>query len=60
MAITAVQHVKPVLDRKRLLLGIDDTPTARYGPFVEGCGTHTRVNAAKFPQISQIKRICSR
>ena len=40
MAITAVQHVKPVLDRKRLLLGIDDTPTARYGPFVEGCGTH--------------------
>jgi hypothetical protein len=24
----------------RLLLAIDDTPTPRYGPCVEGCGTH--------------------
>lgn len=40
MAVTAVLAVRPVLDRKRLLLGIDDSPTARYGPFVEGAGTH--------------------
>src|SRR4051794_19686309 len=40
MAITAVHTVKPVLDRKRLLLGIDDTPTGRYGPLVEGAGIH--------------------
>ena len=25
---------------KRLLLAIDDTPTPRYGPMVEGCGYH--------------------
>src|SRR5215211_2902149 len=40
MAITVVHTVKPVLDSKRLLLGIDDTPTGRYGPFVEGAGIH--------------------
>src|SRR5262249_4096202 len=40
MAITAVHAVKPVLDPSRLLVGIDDTPTARYGPFVQGCGIH--------------------
>jgi hypothetical protein len=40
MAITVVHQVQPVLDPKRLLLGIDDTPTARYGPFVEGAGIH--------------------
>ena len=40
MAITVVHTVKPVLDSKRLLLGIDDTPTGRYGPQVEGAGIH--------------------
>jgi hypothetical protein len=40
MAITVEHSVKPVLDRKRLLLGIDDSPTARYGPYVEGAGIH--------------------
>jgi hypothetical protein len=40
MAITAVHTAKPLLGRKRLLLGIDDTPTARYGPFIEGAGVH--------------------
>src|SRR5262245_25453456 len=40
MAITAQHTAKGVLDPKRLLLGIDDSPTARYGPFVEGCGIH--------------------
>src|SRR5262249_50500202 len=40
MAITAQHQAMPVLDPKRLLVGIDDSPTARYGPFVEGCGIH--------------------
>ena len=41
LAITVVQAVRPALaGRQRLLVAIDDTPTARYGPFVEGCGTH--------------------
>src|SRR3954454_17211796 len=40
MAITAQHPVKPVLDRKRLLPAFDDTPPARYGPFVEGAGIH--------------------
>jgi hypothetical protein len=41
LAITVLQTVRPLLTPSpRLLLAIDDTPTARYGPFVEGCGIH--------------------
>lgn len=40
IALTAVCAVKPLLRGKRLVLAIDDTPTARYGPEVEGCGIH--------------------
>ncbi|HBI43781.1 MAG TPA: transposase, partial [Planctomycetales bacterium] len=33
--------LKPMLaGTDRLLLGIDDTPTQRYGPHVEGAGLH--------------------
>jgi hypothetical protein len=41
LAITVVQAVRPALAvNKRLTVAIDDTPTARYGPEVEGCGIH--------------------
>jgi hypothetical protein len=40
MAITALDVVKPLVKDKRLLVGIDDTPTKRYGPWVEGAGIH--------------------
>lgn len=40
IGISAVLAAKPLLRGKRLLLAIDDTPTARYGPCVEGCGIH--------------------
>jgi len=41
LAITVVQAVRPALaGRRRLTVAIDDTPTARYGPFVEGAGIH--------------------
>jgi hypothetical protein len=40
MAISVVQAVRPLLDKKRLRLAIDDTPTSRYGPHVEGAGIH--------------------
>ncbi len=40
LAISLVLAVKPLLGPKRLLLGIDDTPTARWGPEVEGAGLH--------------------
>ena len=40
IAISTVLAVKPLLPRERLLLAIDDTPTSRYGPLVEGCGIH--------------------
>ena len=40
MATTALDLVQPLVKSKRLTLGIDDTPTARYGPFVEGAGIH--------------------
>jgi hypothetical protein len=40
MALTVQAAVRPLLDPKRLLLGIDDTPTPRYGPCVEGAGIH--------------------
>lgn len=40
MALTIQSKLRPLLNPKRLLVGIDDTPTARYGPFVEGAGIH--------------------
>jgi hypothetical protein len=40
LALTVQAAVQPLLDPRRLLVGIDDTPTARYGPCVEGCGIH--------------------
>jgi hypothetical protein len=40
MAITTVLAVQPLLGKKRLTVAIDDTPTPRYGPFVEGAGIH--------------------
>jgi hypothetical protein len=40
MAISVVQAVTPLLNPRRLLVAIDDTPTPRYGPEVEGCGIH--------------------
>jgi hypothetical protein len=32
--------LRPRLERRRLLAAIDDSPTARYGPCVEGAGIH--------------------
>jgi hypothetical protein len=40
MATTPLLVVKPLLGSKRLRVAIDDTPTARYGPEVEGAGIH--------------------
>jgi hypothetical protein len=40
ISISIVLDVKPLLPRKRLVVAIDDTPTSRYGPEVEGCGIH--------------------
>jgi hypothetical protein len=40
MAIGTLLAVKPVLHGPRLTVAIDDTPTRRYGPEVEGCGVH--------------------
>ena len=40
MAISTVLAVRPLLRSPRLTVAIDDTPTARYGPEVEGCGIH--------------------
>jgi hypothetical protein len=40
MALTVQSAVRPLLDPQRLLIGIDDTPTPRYGPLVEGAGIH--------------------
>jgi hypothetical protein len=40
LAISTVLTVKPLLNPKRLLVAIDDTPTPRYGPEVEGAGMH--------------------
>ena len=40
VAISTWQRVRPLLGTGRLRLAIDDTPTARYGPEVEGAGLH--------------------
>lgn len=36
----AFQQLRPLLDPRRLLVAVDDTPTPRYGPHVEGAGVH--------------------
>jgi hypothetical protein len=40
MAVSTLLAIVPLLDKRRLRLAIDDTPTARYGPHVEGAGIH--------------------
>jgi hypothetical protein len=40
LAISTLHALRPLLGKRRLLLAIDDTPTARYGPHVEGAGIH--------------------
>jgi hypothetical protein len=41
LALSVVTDVvRPLLKAKRLMVGIDDTPTQRYGPLVEGAGIH--------------------
>jgi DDE superfamily endonuclease len=40
MALSTLHTVEPLLGSGRLRVAIDDTPTGRYGPCVEGCGIH--------------------
>jgi hypothetical protein len=40
MAVTTLFTVAPLSPGPRLRLAIDDTPTPRYGPEVEGGGIH--------------------
>src|SRR5215470_219211 len=40
MALSTLHAVKSLLGHGRLRVAIDDTPTARYGPQVEGAGIH--------------------
>jgi hypothetical protein len=40
MAVTTLYAVAPLLSGPRLRVAIDDTPTPRYGPEVEGAGIH--------------------
>src|SRR6266446_499402 len=40
MAVSALDAVQPLLAGPRLRVAIDDTPTPRYGPEVEGAGIH--------------------
>src|SRR5919202_4690387 len=40
MAVTALHAAQPLLRGGRLRVAIDDTPTPRYGPEVEGAGVH--------------------
>ena len=40
MAVTTLSTVEPLLNTRRLTVAIDDTPTPRCGPEVEGCGIH--------------------
>jgi hypothetical protein len=40
LAFSVVAAVKPLLAGPRLRVALDDTPTPRYGPCVEGAGIH--------------------
>ena len=44
LALSVVGAVTPLLDKGRLRLAIDDTPTPRWGPHVEGAGIHHNPN----------------
>jgi DDE superfamily endonuclease len=40
LALSTLHAVQPLLGARRLRVALDDTPTARYGPCVEGAGIH--------------------
>src|SRR5206468_2571366 len=40
VALTTLHTVRPLLAGRRLTVALDDTPTPRYGPEVEGAGIH--------------------
>ena len=40
MASAVLSSVEPLLPAGRLLFALDDSPTSRYGPHVEGAGRH--------------------
>lgn len=40
LAVRALEAAEPLIPGDRLLVAIDDTPTPRYGPCVEGAGIH--------------------
>jgi hypothetical protein len=40
LAVSTLYALRPLLGKRRLRLAIDDTPTTRYGPHVEGAGIH--------------------
>jgi SRSO17 transposase len=44
LAVSVLQAVEPLLPGQRLLVAIDDTPTPRWGPCVEGAGIHHNPN----------------
>src|SRR5271155_2956438 len=40
LAYTVLKTVEPLVADERLVVAIDDTPTPRFGPHVEGAGIH--------------------
>lgn len=44
LAIPVLRVVEPLVPGGRLLVGIDDTPTPRWGPCIEGAGIHHNPN----------------
>src|SRR5215831_16149177 len=50
LALSTLSTVQPLLDIGRLTVAIDDTPTSRYGPQVEGCGRHHNPSRGAGPE----------
>lgn len=44
LAVAVLRAVEPVLATPRLVVAIDDTPTPRWGPCIEGAGIHHNPN----------------
>jgi len=40
LAVSVLKAVEPLVQGKRLVTAIDDTPTPRWGPCIEGAGIH--------------------
>src|SRR5262245_56915184 len=58
LAVSTLHAVQPLLAGPRLRVAIDDTPTARYGPQVEGAGIHHNPSPGPAGELYVYGHVC--